>query len=157
MSKQVQVINDSLDYVPNLNALIKREKLEEIGENYRTVAIIGAQSSGKSTLLNAMFGTKFDTLNQETSGMQQTTKGVWVSTNDQRNIIVFDIEGTDSSERGNQRTQFEQTTSLFALALSNVLLINMWSKDIGRHNGSNYGLLRIIFEVNLRLFKERSK
>lgn len=72
----------------------------EIGENYRTVAIIGAQSSGKSTLLNTLFGTKFDTLNQESSGMQQTTKGVWVSVNQSKNIIVFDIEGTDSSERG---------------------------------------------------------
>jgi hypothetical protein len=77
-----------------------------------------------------------------------------VSTNDKRNIIVFDIEGTDSSERGDQRTSFEQTTSLFALAMANVLLINMWSKDIGRHHASNYGLLRIIFEVNLRLFSQ---
>jgi len=53
------------------------------------------------------------------------------------NVIVFDIEGTDSAERGEDRISFEQTTSLFALALSNVLIINMWYKDVGRYHASN--------------------
>jgi hypothetical protein len=66
--------------------------------------------------------------------------------------MVFDIEGTDSKERGDNRTTFEQTTSMFALALSDVLLINMWMTDIGKYHGSNYGLLEVIFECNLKLF-----
>lgn len=74
------------------------------------------------------------------------------STVDADPTLIFDIEGTDSKERGEQRMTFEQTTSLFALAISDVLLINMWTTDIGRYGASNYGLLKVIFEVNLKLF-----
>ena len=33
-------------------------------------------------------------------GQQQTTQGVWMSHDAEKNILVFDIEGTDSKERG---------------------------------------------------------
>ena len=33
----------------------------------------------------------------------QTTKGIWMSHNNDKNILIFDIEGTDSKERGEQR------------------------------------------------------
>ena len=32
----------------------------------------------------------------------------------------------------------------------------MWTQDIGRYGASNYGLLRVIFEVNLKLFGQSS-
>ena len=126
------------------------------GSNYRTVAVIGCQSSGKSTLLNLLFDTKFDVMDASTGSRQQTTKGIWLNRNADGNLLVLDIEGTDSKERGEQRMTFEQTTSLFALAIADVLLINMWTSDIGRYGASNYGLLKVIFEVNLKLFEQHS-
>ena len=54
------------------------------------------------TILNLLFDTKFDVMNQE-DGRTQTTKGVWMAKNNAGNILVFDIEGTDSKERGEQR------------------------------------------------------
>jgi hypothetical protein len=30
----------------------------------------------------------------------QTTKGIWMSKNPEGSILIFDIEGTDSKERG---------------------------------------------------------
>ena len=90
------------------------------------------------------------------NGRTQTTKGIWMAINQDSNILVFDIEGPDSKERGEQRLTFEQTTSLFALAIADVLLINMWTTDIGRYGASNYGLLKVIFEVNLKLFDQKS-
>lgn len=45
---------------------------------------------------------------------------------------------------------------MLALALSDVLLINMWTQDIGRYGASNYGLLEVIFECNLKLFGQQS-
>ena len=76
---------------------------------------------------------------------------------DNKNLnLIFDIEGTDSKERGDQRTTFEQTTSMLALAVADVLLINMWTQDIGRYGASNYGLLEVIFECNLKLFGQQS-
>ena len=118
---------------------------------YNTVSVIGCQSSGKSTLLNLLFGTTFDVMDDD-FGRQQTTKGIWMSCNEEKNVLVFDIEGTDSKERGEQRMTFEQTTSLFALAIADVLMINMWTQDVGRYGASNYGLLKVIFECNLKLF-----
>mmetsp|Transcript_45372 Transcript_45372/g.33153 ORF Transcript_45372/g.33153 Transcript_45372/m.33153 type:complete len:106 (-) Transcript_45372:1548-1865(-) len=32
----------------------------------------------------------------------------------------------------------------------------MWTTDIGRYGASNLGLLRVIFEVNLKLFNQQS-
>lgn len=40
--------------------------------------------------------------------------------------------------------------------MADVLLINMWTTDIGRYGASNYGLLKVIFEVNLKLFEQQS-
>ena len=35
-------------------------------------------------------------------------------------------------------------------------MINMWTTDIGRYGASNYGLLKVIFECNLKLFGQSS-
>ena len=52
----------------------------ERGSDYQTVAVIGCQSSGKSTLLNLLFDTTFEIMD-ETQGRQQTTKGIWLNRN----------------------------------------------------------------------------
>ena len=102
-------------------------------------------------------------MKEEEVGRSQTTKGVWMAPNDAGNILVFDIEGTDSKERGEQRLvsqitlydllqMVERMISLFALAIADVLIINMWTHDVGRYDACNYGMLKDIFEVNLRLF-----
>ena len=74
----------------------------ERGTNYGTVAVIGCQSSGKSTLLNLLFDTTFEVMD-ETQGRQQTTKGIWLNRNSAGDLLIYDIEGTDSKERGEQR------------------------------------------------------
>jgi len=33
----------------------------------------------------------------------------------------------------------------------------MWTKDVGRADAGNYALLKIIFEVNLKLFSKKSR
>ena len=88
-------------------------------------------------------------------GRGQTTKGIWMAANREAKILVFDIEGTDSKERGDKKKvskmdfkhfqMSERTTSLFALAIADVLIINMWAKDVGRSDASNYEILRDIF------------
>lgn len=32
----------------------------------------------------------------------------------------------------------------------------MWEQDIGRYGASNYALLKVIFEVNLKLFEQNA-
>ena len=99
----------------------------QFGKDYAIISIIGSQSSGKSTLLNKMFDTNFEVLNS-TVERRQVTKGIWLAGGIKKNLIVLDVEGSDSRERWDERqvislfkthTQFfEQSTALFALALS---------------------------------------
>ena len=46
-------------------------------------------------------------LDQEEHGNQQTTKGIWMSANQEGNIFIFDIEGVDSAERKDMKVTFE--------------------------------------------------
>lgn len=48
-------------------------------------------------------------------------------------------------------TTFEKQSSLFALAVADVLLINMWCHDIGREHAANKPLLKIVFQVGVIL------
>ena len=85
----------------------------------------------------------------------QTTKGVWVAGHKDQKVLIIDCEGTDSVSRTEEdRGKFEHTSSLFALAMSDVLIINMWTSDVGRYTASNYGVLKIVFEMNLKLFQQ---
>lgn len=93
---------------------------------------------------------------------RQTTKGIWLSKNKREdaqgggknmaeNILVMDVEGTDGRERGEDQ-DFERKAALFALATSEVLIVNIWEHQVGLYQGANMGLLKTVFEVNLQLF-----
>ena len=63
--------------------------------------------------------------------------------------LVLDVEGLDSRERNGECAILERQMSLLSLIASRVLLINMWTTDVGRFDGANYPILRTIFEVYL--------
>ncbi|KAG5519904.1 hypothetical protein PMAC_000181 [Pneumocystis sp. 'macacae'] len=133
----------------------KNSGLQNQGTNYNVVAVLGSQSTGKSTLLNKLFSTCFRIM--DSSVRKQTTKGVWLSKSCNANILIMDVEGMDGRERGDDQ-DFERKSALFALAISDVIIINLWEHQIGLYQGANMGLLKIIFEVNLQLFhKNRSR
>ena len=68
------IIDANGDFLSEAADYFKENPDSPIGKNYYITAIIGGQSTGKSTLLNEVFGTNFETLNV-TKGRQQTTKG----------------------------------------------------------------------------------
>lgn len=119
------------------------------------LGIIGAQSSGKSTLLNNLFGTQFAVMNEQ-SERKQTTQGIWVHITPAHRLMLLDIEGADSRERWEEKAAFEKRTALFGLVISNVLMINVWLQEVGRFSGANYEILKLVFELNLRFFKSES-
>lgn len=90
----------------------------------------------------------------EEEGNKQTTQGIWMSVNPNLKTIVIDCEGTDSKERGEDRHHFEHCSSLFALAMADILIMNMWTQDVGRYTASNYGVLKMVFQMNLKLFTQ---
>ncbi|MCQ2815804.1 MAG: 50S ribosome-binding GTPase [archaeon] len=153
----LQLIFDDLTFNnEGFKTYFKDNNYHPENKEYHTLAIIGCQSSGKSTLLNHVFGTNFEVMDED-KGRGQTTKGIWIAINKETNTVLFDVEGTDAKERGDNRFKFEQCSSLFALAMADVLMINMWTSDIGRYTASNYGVLKVVFEMNLKLFQQESE
>ncbi|KAJ3697494.1 hypothetical protein LUZ61_001199 [Rhynchospora tenuis] len=142
--------------VDGLERFIKEIRLADCGLSYAVVSIMGPQSSGKSTLLNHLFKTNFREMDAF-RGRSQTTKGIWVAKGIgiEPCTIVMDLEGTDGRERGEDDTTFEKQSALFALAISDIVLINMWCHDIGREQAANKPLLKTVFQVMMRLFSPR--
>lgn len=149
----------------NLPNYLTFEKVAPVGFNYHLISVFGSQSTGKSTLLNHLFGTEFGVMSE--SDRRQTTKGIWMSKNKRDhvdgdskkmadNILVMDVEGTDGRERGEDQ-DFERKSALFALATSEVLIVNIWEHQVGLYQGANMGLLKVVFEVNLELFLKNTK
>lgn len=176
----IQIINENQEFNKNILKYVKLKLHNaDIGLNYHIVSVFGSQSTGKSTLLNFLFDTSFDVMNE--SRRQQTTKGIWlayannvatrkfdkkedeeslpqiVKGGNPKNIIVMDVEGTDGRERGEDQ-DFERKAALFALSSSEILIINIWEHQVGLYHGANMALLKTVFEVNLSLFgKDKPK
>ncbi|KAH7089558.1 RHD3/Sey1 [Paraphoma chrysanthemicola] len=158
----IQVIDEDKVFNPNISTYLNLEKVIPAGFNYHLISVFGSQSTGKSTLLNYLFGTQFGVMAEQER--RQTTKGIWMSKNKRpeggagmaENILVMDVEGTDGRERGEDQ-DFERKSALFALATSEVLIVNIWEHQVGLYQGANMGLLKTVFEVNLQLFIKDSQ
>jgi hypothetical protein len=96
-----------------------------------------------------MFGTSFDMMNSKIA-RSQTTKGIWCGKAADTDMLVLDVEGTDGREKEDQKA-FEGKSALFCLALTDVMMVNMWMHEVGRFNAANLPLLKTVFEVHLRL------
>ncbi|CAN6570883.1 unnamed protein product [Malus baccata var. baccata] len=131
--------------VSGIDRFIKEAKLPECGLSYAV-----------STLLNHLFATNFREMDAF-RGRSQTTKGIWAAkcAGIEPCTLVMDLEGTDGRERGEDDTAFEKQSALFALAVSDIVLINMWCHDIGREQAANKPLLKTVFQVMMRLFSPR--
>ncbi|CCL98665.1 uncharacterized protein FIBRA_00667 [Fibroporia radiculosa] len=151
--ERVQLINDEKQFMPELTPQMGRWGLQNAGFDYNIVAVFGSQSTGKSTLLNRLFGTNFDVMDE--TRRQQTTKGIWMCRAKGMNTMVMDVEGTDGRERGEDQ-DFERKSALFSLASSEVLIVNLWEHQVGLYQGANMGLLKTVFEVNLGLFGKKT-
>ncbi|KAH9664986.1 protein ROOT HAIR DEFECTIVE 3 [Citrus sinensis] len=114
--------------VSGIEHFIKEVKLSDCGLSYAVVSIMGPQSSGIWMARCA--------------GIEPCT-------------LIMDLEGTDGRERGEDDTAFEKQSALFALAVSDIVLINMWCHDIGREQAANKPLLKTVFQVMMRLFSPR--
>jgi hypothetical protein len=100
-------------------------------KSIRVVSIIGRQSSGKSYLLNRIFGTRFSV------AATRCTDGIWLSyahlidreTGDEQDFMVLDCEGLFSINRNEQ----EEVKLLTVLAaVSDVTILNQ-DLNFNRH------------------------
>ncbi|XP_020976737.1 protein ROOT HAIR DEFECTIVE 3 homolog 2 isoform X2 [Arachis ipaensis] len=152
-----QLIDEKGNFnVDGLHSFITSTNFSHCALSYAVVSVMGPQSSGKSTLLNHLFHTNFREMDAF-KGRFQTTKGIWIAkcVGIEPFTIAMDLEGTDGRERGEDDTAFEKQSALFALAISDVVLINMWCHDIGREHAANKPLLKTVFQAMMRLFSPR--
>lgn len=68
---------------------------------------------------------------------------------EENSTLILDLEGTDGRERGEDDTTFERQSALFALAVSDIVLVNIWCHDIGREHGAGKPLMKTVFQVGL--------
>ncbi|MED6217531.1 hypothetical protein PIB30_018545 [Stylosanthes scabra] len=151
------VDKDAQFCVANTESFVEKTEFDKCGQSYAIVSIIGPQSSGKSTLLNCLFGTNFEEMKAE-EGRHQVTRGIWIArcAGIEPCTLVLDVEGTDGKENADRDdTSFERQSALFALAVSDIVLINMWSHGIGLHIAANRPLLKTVFQIKMKLFTPR--
>ncbi|KAI0494105.1 hypothetical protein KFK09_024236 [Dendrobium nobile] len=152
-SCSTQIIDGDGAY--NVSGMENFMKTMELSEcvSYAIVSIIGPQISGKSTLLNHLFHTKFREMDAF-KGRSLTTKGIWLArcVDIEPCSIIMDLEGSDGRGHGEDDTSFGKQSALFAFAVSDIVLINMWCHDIGCEHAANRPLLRTVFQVIMRLF-----
>ncbi|XVF83676.1 hypothetical protein PTKIN_Ptkin16aG0509600 [Pterospermum kingtungense] len=142
--------------VARLDEFVQKYELSKHGTSYGVVAIMGPQSGGKSTLLNYLFHTNFREM-EASEGRNQTTQGIWMAkcAGVEPFIVAIDLEGSDGSERGEDDTAFEKQSALFALAVADIVIINMWCIEVGREQAASKPLLRTVFQAMMSLFKPR--
>lgn len=74
-AERMHLIDEEQQFSSHLAAYLSKWQLAEAGFGYNLCAVLGSQSTGKSTLLNRLFGTSFDVMDE--SQRRQTTKGEW--------------------------------------------------------------------------------
>lgn len=110
-----------------------------------TIAILGSRASGKSTLANHLFKTSFEVSRTFTD---RGTKGCVAAVSASK-ALILDTQGSDG--RHPSSNLVARVTTL-ALALSDVLIFNLWAADLGRFEAAGYSTLRTVFIEHVRIF-----
>ena len=140
MGIPLELMDGNVSSVPVkwLKAVFK-ELSKQIGEDKKiyVLSILGIQSTGKSTLLNTMFGSKFAV----SSG--RCTKGVFVQLlplkQDQGGepqcdyVLIMDSEGLRSPELSNKESYIhDNEIATFITCLANTTIVNFWGQTFSK-------------------------
>ncbi len=120
-------VGEPFELIDGDNLKFSTKALERIFQKFKDMrvfilSVLGPQSSGKSTLLNFLLGSKFST------STGRCTKGVYgmlVNIDHQHYdaILVLDTEGLQSVEKNDD--EFDRKITLFCLAVSDLVLVNI--------------------------------
>ncbi|KAJ8023453.1 Interferon-induced very large GTPase 1 [Holothuria leucospilota] len=121
--------------------------------NILVLSVIGVQSSGKSTLLNSMFGVKFPVrAGRCTRGLfmqMLTVDEIYVKNLGLKYILLIDSEGIRSFERNSkEECRFDNELVTLALCISDVTILNVEGENIGPEMT---GILEIAAHASIRM------
>ncbi|XP_071150302.1 interferon-induced very large GTPase 1-like [Mytilus edulis] len=145
-----EVMDGDTANVPLLWIKAVLEKLREmIGDKkLLTLSVLGIQSSGKSTLLNTMFGLQFAV------SAGRCTRGVFMQLVPARDetkaydyVLVIDTEGLRAPELALEKYSHDNELATFVIGLGDVTIVNA----MGENTAEIQDVLQIVVHAFLRL------
>nr|XP_048283614.1 interferon-induced very large GTPase 1-like [Myodes glareolus] len=149
----IELMDGDASYVPLKWVASVFDKLSEILGDKRlfVLSVLGLQSSGKSTLLNALFGLQF------TASAGRCTKGAYMQLLKVEEtfteelgfdfVLVVDTEGLRAPEVNNKSHHWDNELATFVIGLGNLTLINIF----GENPSEMQDILQIVTQAFLRM------
>lgn len=149
----IELMDGDASYVPlKWVAAIFDKVSEKVGDKRLFVlSVLGLQSSGKSTLLNALFGLQF------TVSAGRCTKGAYMQLLKVEDtfteelgfdfVLVVDTEGLRAPELNNKSQNWDNELATFVIGLGNLTLINIF----GENPSEMQDILQIAVQAFLRM------
>ncbi|XP_053390565.1 interferon-induced very large GTPase 1-like [Mercenaria mercenaria] len=125
------------------------EKVSEImgSPKVLTMSILGIQSSGKSTLLNTMFGSQFPTsVGRCTKGIQMKLLPLRID-NLFQYILVLDTEGLRAPDDSDEKCNFDNQMATIITGLGDITVMNV----MGENAMAIRDILQVVVHAFLRL------
>ncbi|XP_006870368.1 PREDICTED: interferon-induced very large GTPase 1-like [Chrysochloris asiatica] len=153
----MELMDGDASYVPLKWVAAIFDKLsEKLGDKRLFVlSILGLQSSGKSTLLNALFGLQF------TVSAGRCTRGAYMQLLKVEEtfteelgfdfMLVVDTEGLRAPELNNKSQNWDNELATFIIGLGNLTLINIF----GENPSEMQDILQIVVQAFLRMKQVR--
>ncbi|KAB0346673.1 hypothetical protein FD754_011530 [Muntiacus muntjak] len=149
----IELMDGDVSYVPLTWVAAVFDRLSEKLGNKRlfVVSVLGLQSSGKSTLLNALFGLQF------TVSAGRCTRGAYMQLLKVEEtfteelgfdfVLVVDTEGLRAPELSNKSQNHDNELATFVIGLGNLTLINI----MGENPSEMQDILQIAVQAFLRM------
>nr|XP_027775725.1 interferon-induced very large GTPase 1-like [Marmota flaviventris] len=151
----IELMDGDASYVPLKWISAVFDKLsEKLGDKRLFVlSILGLQSSGKSTLLNALFGLQFTvSAGRCTRGAYMQLLKVDESSREELGfdfVLVVDTEGLRAPELSNKSQNWDNELATFVIGIGNLTLINIF----GENPSEMQDILQIAVQAFLRMKK----
>lgn len=147
LGQPIEVMDGDAANVPlRWVAAVLKQLKQVIGDKkILTLSVLGIQSSGKSTLLNAMFGLQFAvSAGRCTRGVYAQLVPVESKTMDFDFILVFDTEGLRASELGHQKHDHDNKLATFVIGIGDITIVNI--------KGENTSEIKDILQIAVHAF-----
>ncbi|KAH0506357.1 Interferon-induced very large GTPase 1 [Microtus ochrogaster] len=149
----IELMDGDASYVPVKWVMAVFDKISETLGDKRlfVLSVLGLQSSGKSTLLNALFGLQF------TASAGRCTKGAYMQLLKVEEtfteelgfdfMLIVDTEGLRAPELKNKSQNWDNELATFVTGLGNLTLINIF----GENPAEMQDILQIVVQAFLRM------
>ncbi|XP_045703514.1 interferon-induced very large GTPase 1-like [Phyllostomus hastatus] len=149
----IELMDGDASYVPLKWVAAVFDKVSEKLGNKRlfVLSILGLQSSGKSTLLNALFGLQFTvSAGRCTRGAYMQLLKVEETFTEEMGfdfVLVVDTEGLRAPELSNKSKNRDNELATFVIGLGNLTLINIF----GENPSEMQDILQIVVQAFMRM------